>query len=115
MIHDLEVQAMQVRHLARDMDGEDLPLPFVCRFRANRKAFEDQAALGWPVSFPHKRRTAFNVFDLHGQCFDRGEVFFTELCLSTQPSNKERFHGGLPARDAIRLKPRGLLAATVWS
>src|SRR3954469_21556051 len=46
MVHDLEMQALQVGEVARRVEGHDLPLAAVEELVAADEAFEDEAALG---------------------------------------------------------------------
>ena len=51
MIHGLEVKALQVRNVTRDVEGEYLPFAGGRERIAAGEAFDDEAALRWSITF----------------------------------------------------------------
>jgi hypothetical protein len=50
VIHDFEVKALQVRDVARNVEGEDLPFSVFRRLIPTSEAFDDEAALRWSIT-----------------------------------------------------------------
>ncbi len=51
VIHRLEEQALQVRDLPGDMEGQDLPPVAAGELVAEQEALDQKAAMGWRVAF----------------------------------------------------------------
>ena len=51
VVRHLEVKTLQVRNIARDVEGKDLPFSIIGQFVAASEAFNDEAALGRPITF----------------------------------------------------------------
>jgi hypothetical protein len=55
VIHDVQMQALQVRNFAGNMDGKNLPLPARGRLGTDAKTLGDKAAFGRTLSVAHDR------------------------------------------------------------
>src|SRR5215212_3740730 len=98
MIHDMQMQALQVRDIARDMDGKNLPLAGVGRFAAAGKALDDQCTLRRPVSLDHDGRLAWKGLDVNRELFDRLSILSIQLSCKAKPPDQcfERLHDAFP-------------------
>src|SRR4051794_17570951 len=70
VVHDVEVEALQVGDVARNMEREDLPLAAFDDLVAAGEAFEDQAALRRPVLVPDDVLIGLEVPQHHRQADD---------------------------------------------
>ena len=61
VIHDLQVQALQVGDVARDVEGHDLASATGKELVAAGEAFEDRAALRRTVLIPDNVRVCFKI------------------------------------------------------
>src|SRR5215211_3026818 len=59
-VHHVDMQALQVGNIARDVEREYLPLPFMGQLVAVDKALQNQAALMRAVALPHEVLTGTN-------------------------------------------------------
>src|SRR5215203_2048042 len=67
VVHDVEVNALQVADVARDMEREDLPLAAFDDLVAAGEAFENQAALRRPILVSHDVLIGLEVPQHHRQ------------------------------------------------
>jgi hypothetical protein len=75
VVHDVEVETLQVRDVARNVEREDLPLAARQQLVAASQAFEDQAALRRAVLIPNDVVVLADVPDGHRQRDDRLPLF----------------------------------------
>src|SRR5215218_1451187 len=61
VIHDLQVQALEIRDVAWDVEGHDLASAAGEELVAASKTFEDRAALRWPVLVTDDIRVCFKL------------------------------------------------------
>jgi hypothetical protein len=52
VVHHAQIQTLEVRHVATDVERQDLPLAFACEGVATGKALYDQKALCGGISLP---------------------------------------------------------------
>src|SRR5215217_9008586 len=61
VIHDLQVQALEVRDVARDVEGHDLASAARKDLVPAGEPFQDRAALGWSVMVTDDIRVCFKL------------------------------------------------------
>ncbi|MBR1300621.1 hypothetical protein JQ605_27930 [Bradyrhizobium sp. AUGA SZCCT0042] len=78
VIHYLQMKALDIRNLARNMKGKNLPLAFDGRFRAKGKTFPDQTTLVGTLTVGHHGFPCLELASVYGQPSERLDVFFIE-------------------------------------
>ena len=74
VIHDVQMQALQVRNFARNMDGKNLPLPARSRLGTDAKTLGDKAAFGRTLSVAHNRLVGTIMLDGYRKHADRLDI-----------------------------------------
>jgi hypothetical protein len=72
------MKALQIRNLARNMKGKNLPLAFDGRFRAKGKTFPDQTTLVGTLTIGHDGFPRLELALGYGQPSERLDVFLIE-------------------------------------
>jgi hypothetical protein len=52
VVHHMEVQALQIGNIARNVDRKDLAAPARGRLGAKCEPLDDKARLTWPITLP---------------------------------------------------------------
>jgi hypothetical protein len=92
VIHDVQMQALQVRNFARNMDGKNLPLPARSRLGTDAKTLGDKAALGRTLSVSHDRLVGTIMLDGYRKRTDRLDILFVDTGYRTQAPYQGRRH-----------------------
>ncbi len=74
VVHPVQMQALEVRDVARDMNREDLSLAADCRFGADAKAFDDQTAVRRALAIGYNGSASFPMSNGNRKCADRSDV-----------------------------------------
>ena len=80
VVHLMQVQALQVRHVARDIERQDLPAALRQSRIARDPALEHEAALARPVAEPGDIVAARQIPNRVGQIEDRGPIRIGQEC-----------------------------------
>ena len=92
VIHDVQMQALQVRNFARNMDGKNLPLPARSRLGTDAKTLGDKAAFGRTLSVAHDRLVGTIMLDGYRKHADRLDILFVDSGNRTQALYQRRRH-----------------------
>ena len=92
VIHDVQMQALQVRNFARNMDGKNLPLPARSRLGTDAKTLGDKAAFGRTLSVAHDRLVGTIMLDGYRKHADRLDILFVDSGYRTQAPYQPRRH-----------------------
>src|SRR5215208_4837311 len=87
MIHDLQMETLQIRNVAGDVNRENLAPALIRCFRAAGKPFDQQARLAGPVALSNDRLLGRDVPGHHRQALDGRDVVVIEVRGRAQLAN----------------------------
>ena len=85
MIHPLEMEALEIGHVARNMNGLDLTFARLGKVRADDKTIDQQTATVRPVSLMEEVGFRWNIDDIPWQARQDHLVDRAEAAHSAQP------------------------------
>jgi hypothetical protein len=115
VIHGLEVRALEVRDLAFDVEGHDLPSSVIRHLVAAGVALEEQAALGGPITFTHDVLIGPDLLSMHRQMKNSRPLFRREIGDALQPSDQRVLVASIHAGKSSKARKKVLLAIRIGS
>jgi len=78
-VHNGEMQTLEVRNVARNVERQDLTIAITCKLRCTNKAIHHKATASWAIALAHENETYSNLRKLHWNIekpplFVRGEL-----------------------------------------
>jgi hypothetical protein len=70
VVHHVEMEALQVRNIAADVEGHDLSPAFIDQLGTARHPRNEEATVRGTIAFPNKGLARLYVANAHGQILD---------------------------------------------